>query len=96
MTEDITERKTAEAELKRSNDLLRAIIEAAPTAIVGLDHDGNVQTVWNPAAEKMLGWSAEEVMGRPLPATPEERKEEFGHQRRRLSKGEPLSGVTAR
>ena len=67
---DITQRKRAERELQQSNDLLRAIIEAAPTAIIGLDLDGNVQMVWNPAAEKMLGWSAQEAMGRPLPSVP--------------------------
>ncbi len=74
---DITEHKKTERELQRSNDLLRAIIEAAPTAIIGLDLDGNVQTVWNRAAEKMLGWSAEEAMGRPLPSVPVESQEEF-------------------
>ncbi|MFH1116406.1 MAG: PAS domain S-box protein [Pseudomonadota bacterium] len=96
MTEDITGRKSAAEELKRSNDLLRAIIEAAPAAIIGVDLDGNVQGVWNPAAEKMFGRRAEEVMGRPLPAEPEERLEEFGWHRRRMSKGETLTGVEVR
>ncbi|MBN1460352.1 MAG: PAS domain S-box protein, partial [Armatimonadetes bacterium] len=70
----------AERELRESRDLLRAIIDAAPTAIVGLDLDGVVRTVWNPAAEKMLGWSAEEAMGRVMPSVPPEGLEEFrGH-----------------
>ena len=49
---DISQRKRAERELQRSNDLLRAIIEAAPTGIFGLDLDGNVQMVWNPARRR--------------------------------------------
>ncbi len=69
---DITERKRAEQELLLSNDVLRAIIQAAPTAIIGLDREGRVRHVWNPGAERMLGWSSEEVMGRPFPgAEPE-------------------------
>ncbi|GAB4428932.1 MAG: hypothetical protein Fur0044_26710 [Anaerolineae bacterium] len=91
--EDITERKQAEKELQQSNDLLRAIIEATPTAIVGMDLDGNVQTVWNPAAEKMLGWSAQEVMGRPLPSVPVEKQEEFKRFREIMRSGKILDGV---
>ncbi len=90
---DISKHKQAERELQRSNDLLRAIIEAAPAAVIGLDLDGNVQTVWNPAAEKMLGWSAEEAMGRPLPSVPVESQEEFGRFRERIRSGKTLDGV---
>ena len=80
-------------ELQRSNDLLRAIIAAAPTAIIGLDLDGNVQTVWNPAAEKMLGWSAQEIMGHALPSVPMEKQEEFRRFRERIRSGKTLDGV---
>jgi two-component system cell cycle sensor histidine kinase/response regulator CckA len=93
LTHDITARKRAERELQRSNDLLRAIIEAAPVAIIDLDLDGNVQTVWNPAAEKMLGWSAQEAMGRFLPSVPVESQEEFRRFRERIRDGLTLDGV---
>ncbi|MFH1116506.1 MAG: PAS domain S-box protein [Pseudomonadota bacterium] len=96
ISEDITERKQAEMELQKTNDLLRAIIEAAPTAIAGLDLDGNVQLVWNPAAEKMLGWSAEEVMGRLLPSVPADSLEEFRGFRERIRSGKTLDGVEVR
>ncbi len=96
LARDITERKLTERELQRSNDLLRAIIEAAPTAIIGLDLDGNVRTVWNPAAEKMLGWSADEAMGRPLPSVPVESQEEFRGFRERIRSGKTLDGVEVR
>ncbi len=93
---DITEYKRAEKELQQSNALLRAIIEAAPTAIVGLDLDGNVQTVWNSGAEKMLGWSAQEVMGHPLPSVPVEKQEEFKRFREIMRSGETLNGEEVR
>ncbi|MFH0730330.1 MAG: ATP-binding protein [Pseudomonadota bacterium] len=60
------ERRQAQEALKGSNEMLRAIFEAAPVAIIGLDLDGHVHSVWNPAAEKMLGWNAQEVMGRQV------------------------------
>ena len=93
---DITEARQAERELQRSNDLLRAIIAAAPTAIIGVDLDGKVQTVWNPAAEKMLGWSAQEIMGRALPSVPMEKQEEFRRFRERIRSGKTLDGVEVR
>jgi PAS domain S-box-containing protein len=90
---DITERKRAESELQRSNDLLRAIIEAAPTAIFDLDLDGNVKAVWNPAAEKILGWSAKEVIGRPLPTVNRDKQEEFKGFRERIRSGKTVDGI---
>ena len=94
--ENITEVKKAENELQRSNDTLRAIMEAAPTPIIDLDLDGNVQTIWNPAAEKMLGWTAREVVGRPLPSVPPEKEEEFRRFRELIRNGNVIDGVEVR
>ncbi|MEV6304863.1 PAS domain S-box protein [Actinoplanes sp. NPDC051861] len=44
--------------------LLR-ILDAAPDAFVSMDADGVVRT-WNVAAERLLGWSECEAVGRPL------------------------------
>ncbi|MBI1194640.1 MAG: EAL domain-containing protein [Gammaproteobacteria bacterium] len=96
MASEIRKQKQTESELQRSCDLLQAVIEAAPVAIMGLDLDGNVQMVWNPAAEKMLGWAAEEVMGRPLPSVPEESRAEFERFRERIGEGQVISGVEVR
>ncbi|MFZ6027547.1 MAG: sensor histidine kinase [Chloroflexota bacterium] len=82
--------------LRRSYDLLQAIIEAAPTAIIGLDLDGNVHTVWNPAAEKLLGWRAQDVFGRPLPSVSADKEEEFRGFRERIRQGLTLDGVEVR
>ncbi len=90
------ERKRAERELQHSNELLRAIIEAAPTAIIGLDLEGRVHTVWNPAAEKMLGWSAQEIMGQFLPSVSVDKVEEFRRFREWIRSGKTLDGVEVR
>jgi PAS domain S-box-containing protein len=96
LARDITERKRAEADLQQTNDLLRAIIEAAPTAIIGLDLEGIVRTVWNPAAEKMLGWSAQEAIGGFLPTVGAHNEEAFQEFRDLIRSGRTLNGVEVR
>jgi PAS domain S-box-containing protein len=94
--EDVSEPKRVDEQLRRTNELLRAIIEAAPTPIIGLDREGRVCNVWNPAAEKMLGWSAEEVMGRMLPSVPPEKLGEFERLQEWIGQGKVLNGIEVR
>jgi PAS domain S-box-containing protein len=42
---------------------LRALLDASPAAIIAIDPDGQVQ-LWNRAAERLFGWSEQEVIGR--------------------------------
>ncbi len=56
----------AQAELKQTNGTLEAVIQSAPLAVVTMDLEGRV-TMWNPAAERIHGWSKEDVLGRRLP-----------------------------
>jgi PAS domain S-box-containing protein len=93
---DISDRKQAEEALARSETLLRTIIESAPVAIIGLDLEGKVSSVWNPAAEKMLGWKAEEVVGHDLPTIPKDQKKEYEHFSRQIREGLRLDGVEVR
>jgi PAS domain S-box-containing protein len=53
----------------------RAIFDSAVDfAIITTDHEGRV-TAWNPGAERILGWPAEEMVGQPAATffTPEDR-----------------------
>ena len=61
---DMTERKKAE-ESRRHSDRLAAIVENSNDAIIGETLDGIV-TSWNPAAERMYGYSAQEVTGKSI------------------------------
>ncbi len=92
--EDITERKRAEADLADALKMLRAVIDGAPLGIAAIDLEGRVQS-WNPAAEGIFGWSADEVVGRPLPCVP---KEDWPHLMERLAwlaEGRTLESIRA-
>ncbi len=62
---DISEQKAAELALQRSERITRAITSAARDAVVLIDESGCV-TFWNPAAEYIFGYSAEEAIGQPI------------------------------
>jgi diguanylate cyclase (GGDEF)-like protein/PAS domain S-box-containing protein len=62
---DVTERRAMEKELQERNEILSTIMESARDAIIMIDNKGNV-TFWNPAAERLFGYSREEVMGKEL------------------------------
>ncbi len=64
--QDITERKRAEAALQETSATLSALFEASPAAIVTYDRTGNV-TAWNSGAERIFGWTSDEVLGRLPP-----------------------------
>src|ERR1019366_1850296 len=55
---DVTDRKEADRELQR----MAAIIEYSDDAIISETVDGII-TTWNPAAERMYGYSSEEIIG---------------------------------
>ncbi len=62
---DITERKQAEDKLKDSEERFRIISNSALDSIIMMDSSGNA-TFFNPSAEKMFGYSADEIIGKPL------------------------------
>ncbi len=63
--QDLTNRKQAEKALRASEERFRAVSETAPDAIVTIDMEGRV-CFWNRAAERTLGYSADEAMGKPI------------------------------
>ncbi len=86
---DITERKKLEAASLESSERLGALIHAAPIAIIGRDPDGVIAT-WNPAAEKMFGWSEAEAVGTPTSIVPAHLTEATRELRERALAGETI------
>ena len=65
VAKDISERKITEAALLASEERNRALLEATPDAVTVYDKNGHVTYV-NPAFEEQFGWTAGEVLGKPL------------------------------
>ena len=90
VTRDITEHKLAEELQRASEERFRAVAETANDAIVSADPRGNI-TYFNRSAELIFGYSAAEVLGKPLTLLMPERFHD-AHRRgleRFLSTGEP-------
>jgi PAS domain S-box-containing protein len=75
LREEINERKRTEAALRHTNDTLQALVTASPRAIFMLDRAGLVK-IWNPAAERMFGWSEADVIDRPSPISLDDEMED--------------------
>lgn len=63
--QDITERKRAEEALRQALLKLNFHVENTPMAVVEWDRDFRIIR-WSAAAERILGWKAEEVIGKQL------------------------------
>ncbi len=61
MSTDITSRKEAEEEFRKSRQKLALHVEQTPLAVIEWNTDFEV-VGWNPAAERIFGYSAEEAM----------------------------------
>ncbi len=92
---DISEQKLLKETLRETTDNLQALIQAAPLAIVALDPEGQV-TMWNPAAERIFGWAAQEVLGREYPLIPKGNGNECQMIIKRVLNGESFSQLELR
>ncbi|MFH1914773.1 MAG: PAS domain S-box protein [Pseudomonadota bacterium] len=74
---DISDRKQSEEALKANERKLRALAESAYDAIVMIDGQSRI-SFWNPAAERLFGFSEDQAMGRIITdlITPPELRDE--------------------
>lgn len=74
---------------------LRSVWDAVPGALVQID-PGGVVLEWNPAAEQLLGWTAVEIIGHPLPAEAGFGTMNISRMLDRLRRGQDLEPVVLR
>ncbi len=88
---DITERKQTEEMRAR----LAAIVESSDDAIIGMTLDGTI-TNWNQGAEKIYGYSSEEVVGKPVCVlVPTDRPDEIPKILEKVGRGEAIHSYEA-
>ena len=80
---------------RRADATARAVIECAADAIVVFGTDRTVM-LWNPAAERMFGWTAPEVVGLEPQIIPEELAAEHNAVLERVRGGGQISFATRR
>ncbi len=89
---EINNHKRLEQAVRTANEMLQSLIRVSPVAIVLLDDQDRVQ-IWNPAAEHIFGWSAEEALGKKNPIVPADRGGEYQALTQQLLAGQPLLGL---
>ena len=102
---DISDRKRIEAELRQAHQRLEqrtaeqlgeyrsrlaSIVDSSEDAIIGKDRDGTIIS-WNKSAERIYGYRAEEVIGKPIAVlAPKDRLQEIPRILERIRRGERI------
>jgi two-component system cell cycle sensor histidine kinase/response regulator CckA len=89
---EVTSSRQMGQKLEEALSELRTLIQASPLAIIAVDRNGRI-TRWNPAAQRIFGWTEAEVLGRPDPVIPPENQAEFQQLLGRLLAGESLADL---
>ena len=85
-----TRQVEASRTVRATNEMFRALTQTSPLAVITLDAKGHV-TMWNAGAERIFGWAAHEVIGKPHPLLPSDRADEFQARCARVLAGETLT-----
>jgi PAS domain S-box-containing protein len=85
-------RYAAEQSVYEALESLRAVINSSPLAIIGVDLDGKVN-LWSYGAERIFGWTSEEVRGKPVPFIPGDAVESFRANLERVKSGEAIKNL---
>jgi PAS domain S-box-containing protein len=91
MRESTRARRSAEAALREAEDarpVLAAIVQSSDDAIIGETLDGLI-TSWNQAAQRILGYTAAEIVGKPISTLlPPDHSEDMSQILERIRRGE--------
>jgi PAS domain S-box-containing protein len=85
----LRDRRASEAELRRSRERYRGLLETSPGA-VALYNDQLIVNEWNAAAERLYGFAKREVLGHRLPTVVAGREAEADDLLRRVASGQPV------
>lgn len=87
-------RARAEAVLRNVHTELHLLLHEAPVGVCTLRASDGAVLSWNPAAEQLSGFTADEVVGRPLPLQTPEAVEAFQDLLAQVVTGDAVTGET--
>jgi PAS domain S-box-containing protein len=93
--QDITARKNAEEELRKSERRYRTVLDFSPYPMVVFSLDGRVSYL-NPAFTETFGWSLEELKGKKIPYVPPGLEQQVSQGISRLFKDKLIPRVETR
>jgi diguanylate cyclase (GGDEF)-like protein/PAS domain S-box-containing protein len=79
----------ARLDVEEATAWLEAAVDTSPAAMIMLDTEARVR-LWNPAAERMFGWTQAAVIGKVAPHVPPDRREAFLELLRQVTEGDAL------
>ncbi len=91
----LRQRRRSEEELRRSREYYRHLLEASPGAVALYDHELRVAE-WNATAERLYGFTKDEVLGHRLPTIPADREEELRQFLREAQAGRAVVDMETR
>ena len=87
---EVLERTRAQEASRASQQLLQGIVESSDDAIISKRLDGII-TSWNPGAQKLFGFTAQEAIGKPMQIViPQERVHEESEILERIARGDSV------
>jgi len=87
----LEQERAASAALAESNRTLNTVIHASPAAIVISELDGVIR-LWNPAAERIFGWTASETIGHRFPVAEDSDDDVLFDTLERIGRGDEVRG----
>jgi diguanylate cyclase (GGDEF)-like protein/PAS domain S-box-containing protein len=92
LNDQIYAQRVMAEELRQASQKLGALIQASPLAIIVRNVEGQVES-WNSAAERMFGWTQEEVRGKSAPYHARGADREDEPFSRKVLAGESVAGI---
>ena len=92
LSERIAAQQRSEDVLRQTSKKFEALIDASPLGIIVRDGEGRIEK-WNAAAERLFGWTENDLLGKQVSLLPPGHEQEGLHNRELILRGETFADV---